>query len=214
MSFITSIRQNTTALHSASEHTGFIKRIMEGKASKEGYTEYLFNLAAMYEAIEKGLNQHREKEALQPFVTPELYRYELIMKDLDFLAGPTLSQMSLLPSTQACVAHLEELSVTKPELIVAYAYTRFIADLFGGRTFASLLDTHYQIEPEGLNYYSCDKIPDIRTYVMGYGGKIDQINLSEDMKQSFIHEVSNAYIYNLAISNELEMKLHPISSNH
>ena len=49
---------------------------------------------------------------------------------------------------------------------------------------------------------------------MGYGGKIDQINLSEDMKQAFIHEVSNAYIYNLAISNELEMKLYPISPNH
>ncbi|MBC2428692.1 MULTISPECIES: biliverdin-producing heme oxygenase [Clostridium] len=95
-----------------------------------------------------------------------------------------------------------------PELIVAYAYTRFIADLFGGRTFASLLSTHYNVESEGLNYYNCDSIKDIRGYVMNYAQKIDDMNLSEEMKQAFLNEVSNAYIYNLAISNELEAKLY------
>ncbi len=202
------IRKNTATLHSASEHTGFIKRLVEGKATKEDYIQYLFNLDAMYEAIERTINTHAENEVIKPFVTPELYRHELISQDLSFLAGDTLSQMTLLPSTETCVAHIEELSASKPELIIAYAYTRFIADLFGGRTFASLLGTHYQIQPEGLNYYRCDQIPDIRTYVMSYGGKIDQINLSDDMKQAFIHEVNNAYIYNLAISNELEAKLY------
>lgn len=214
MSLITAIRQNTTTLHSASEHTGFIKRIMNGQASKEGYVEYLFNLAAMYKAIEKNINQHGENECLKPFVTPELYRYELIMEDLRFLAGDTLSQMVLLPSTQACVAHIEAIAHVHPELVIAYAYTRFIADLFGGRTFASLLSTHYQIEQQGLNYYRCDQIPDIRTYVMGYGGKLDQLDLTADLQQAFIHEVSNAYIYNLAISNELEIKLYPNGLKH
>ena len=33
------------------------------------------------------------------------------------------------------------------------------------------------------------------------------------LKQEFINEVNNAYIYNLAISNELEIKLHPIKRN-
>nr|WP_270215569.1 hypothetical protein [Clostridium butyricum] len=41
-----------------------------------------------------------------------------------------------------------------------------MADLFGGRTFASLLSTHYNVESEGLNYYNCDSIKDIRGYVM------------------------------------------------
>ena len=34
-----------------------------------------------------------------------------------------------------------------------------------------------------------------------------EINLSDEMKVDFINEVNNAYIYNLAISNELEAKL-------
>ncbi|GEQ16109.1 hypothetical protein [Clostridium butyricum] len=43
---------------------------------------------------------------------------------------------------------------------------------------------------------------------MNYAQKIDDMNLSEEMKQAFLNEVSNAYIYNLAISNELEAKLY------
>ena len=51
MEFMTNIRKASSALHSASEHTGYIKRILDKKATKEGYTEYIYNLAAMYKAI-------------------------------------------------------------------------------------------------------------------------------------------------------------------
>lgn len=208
MSFMTLIRKNTTTLHSAAEHSGFIKRIIDGNASKESYIEYLFNLAAMYEAIERVITVHAEHEAVKNFVTPELYRYELIKEDLTFLTGDKLKDMVLLPSTEAFLVRLKEIETSQPELIIAYAYTRFIADLFGGRTFASLLSTHYKVEKEGLNYYRCDQIKDIRAYVMNYAQKIDEINLSEERKQAILHEVSLAYIYNLAISNELEAKLY------
>jgi len=46
--------------------------------------------------------------------------------------GEKSSSMELLSSTKASVARIKELSKNKPELIVAYAYTRFLADLFGG----------------------------------------------------------------------------------
>ena len=48
MDLITKIRRNTAALHSASEHTGFIKRIVDGNACKDSYAEYLFNLSANF----------------------------------------------------------------------------------------------------------------------------------------------------------------------
>ena len=44
---------------------------------------------------------------------------------------------------------------------------------------------------------------------MGYGARLSGINISDNLKTEFINEVNNAYIYNLAISNELEIKLHP-----
>ena len=208
MDLITKIRRNTSALHSASEHTGFIKRIVDGNACKDSYAEYLFNLSAMYKAIEDTIEKNASNEVIKDFVTKELYRYELIQKDLEFLLGDKLKDMTLLPSTKAFVERIEELEKTNPELIIAYAYTRFIADLFGGRTFISLLSVNYKVPKEGLNYYNCDQIKDIRSYVMNYASKINSINLTEELENKLINEVSNAYIYNLAISCELEAKLY------
>ena len=203
MKFMMDIREKTSLLHSAAENTGYIKKLVDGNASVEGYAEYIYNLERMYKAIEDALDKNENNAIVKPFVTRELYRSELIRKDLEFLLGDKLNSLKLLASTEACVAKIEELSKTKPELVVAYAYTRFLADLFGGRTFLSLLSTSYKISNEGLNYYQFPEINDLRGYVMKYHNMLADINLSDEMKIDFI----NAYIYNLAISNELEAKL-------
>lgn len=208
MDLITRIRKNTATLHSAAERTGFIKRIVDGHASKDSYAEYLFNLSAMYKAIEDTIENNKSNEVVKEFATKELYKHELIEKDLEFLLGDKLDSMELLPSTVAFIERIKEIDSSNPELIVAYAYTRFIADLFGGRTFIALLSVNYKVEPEGLNYYKCDDIKDIRAYVMNYASKINNMNLSKVLEDKFIDEVSNAYIYNLAISCELEAKLY------
>lgn len=207
MKFMMDIREKTSLLHSAAENTGYIKKLIDGTASVDGYAEYIYNLERMYNAIENALDKNENNDVVKPFVTKELYRSELMRKDLNFLLGDKLNSMKLLASTEACVAKIKELSETKPELIIAYAYTRFLADLFGGRTFLSLLSTNYKISNEGLNYYQFPEINDLRGYVMKYHNMLADINLSDEMKVEFINEVNNAYIYNLAISNELDAKL-------
>lgn len=207
MKFMMDIREKTSLLHSAAENTGYIKKLVDGTASVDGYSEYIFNLERMYRAIENALDKNENNNVVKPFVTKELYRSELMRKDLEFLLGDKLSSMNLLASTEACVARIENLSENNPELVVAYAYTRFLADLFGGRTFLSLLSTNYKVSNEGLNYYQFPNINDLRGYVMKYHNMLAEINLSEEKKIDFINEVNNAYIYNLAISNELDAKL-------
>ena len=207
MKFMMDIREKTSLLHSAAEHTGYIKKLVDGEASVEGYAEYLYNLEKMYQAIEKALDENEQNEVVKPFVTKELYRSELMRQDLAFLLGDKLSSMQPLASTEACVAKIEALSTSQPELVVAYAYTRFLADLFGGRMFLSLLSTSYKIDQQSLNYYQFPEINDLRGYVMKYHNMLADIQLSDEMKIDFINEVNNAYIYNLAISNELDAKL-------
>ena len=208
MEFITNIRNASHTLHSASEHTGYIKRILAKNATKEGYGEYLYNLSAMYKAIEDALDKNSNHPVVKDFITKELYRHELIEKDIKYLLGNKVSSMNLLASTIASIARINEIANTKPELIVAYAYTRFLADLFGGRMFYELFSKEYKIENEGLNYYSFEGIDDMRGYAMRYGSKLSSMSLADNLKTEFINEVNNAYIYNLAISNELETKLH------
>lgn len=208
MDLITKIRKNTGLLHSATEKSGILKRIVDGNASIDSYAEYLVNLSAMYKAIEETIENNKNNEVIKEFVTPELYKHKLIEKDLEYFLGENSGKHELLASTVAFVEKVKEIGNTNPELIVAYAYTRFIADLFGGRTFVSLLGVNYKVPQEGLNYYNCDGIKDIRAYVMEYAEKINSIKLSSELEEKLIVEVSNAYIYNLAISQELEVKLY------
>ena len=207
MKFMMSIREKTAQLHNAAENTGYIKKILDGTATLKGYAEYIYNLERMYRAIEEALDKNKDNEIIKPFVTKELYRSERMRKDLNFLLKDGSNSIKPLSSTEACVARIEEISKYKPELIIPYAYTRFLADLFGGRTFLSILTKNYKIPEEGLNYYQFPDINDIKEYVMKYHNMLGEINLPDDMKVDFMNEISNAYIYNIAISNELEAKL-------
>lgn len=209
MDFTEKIQNDTKALHLASEQSGFIKRLIGGKASTEGYIEYIFNLHGMYEAIEGTLNKHENHEGIKYFVTKELHRAQLIKKDLEVLAGDKISQMKLLPSTEACIARIHEVEEKYPELIVAYAYVRFVADLFGGRIFPKVLTESYGIPANALNYYQQPNIGNIRDYVMEYHKNFEKLNLSEHMQHLFAIEISNVYIYNIGISVELDAKLYP-----
>lgn len=207
MKFMMEIKEKTALLHSATENTGYIKKILNGTATVQGYAEYIYNLERMYRAIEESLDENKDTKIVKPFVTKELYRSERMRKDLDFLLKNNSDSIKLLASTEACVARIKEVSKNKPELIIAYAYTRFLADLFGGRTFLSILSKDYKISDEGLNYYQFPDIKNFKEYVMKYHNMLGEINLSDDMKTEFINEVSNAYVYNAAISNELDAKL-------
>ena len=117
MKFMMDIREKTSLLHSAAENTGYIKKLVDGNASVEGYAEYIYNLERMYKAIEDALDKNENNAIVKPFVTRELYRSELIRKDLEFLLGDKLNSLKLLASTEACVAKIEELSNKIEELL-------------------------------------------------------------------------------------------------
>ena len=72
---------------------------MTKTATKEGYAEYLYNLSAMYKAIEDALDKNCNHPVVKDFITKELYRHELIEKDIKYLLGDKVSSMKLLAST-------------------------------------------------------------------------------------------------------------------
>lgn len=206
-SFMMDIKNNSNDLHAVAEKTGFLKRLLEGKASTESYAEYLYNLYEVYKAIEVNLEKCKDNKVVKDFVLPEIYRAEAILKDLKFLLGENLNTIKPLASTRAYVARINEIGETAPELLVAHAYTRYLADLFGGRTIYGMVKDLYKIDEEGLNYYKYETLSDgseMKGFVMNYHNKLNNIELNEEMKERFINEVANSYVYNIAISNELD----------
>lgn len=210
-SFMTNIKNTSSALHTAAESTGFLKILMSGKATRELYAEYLLNMYEIYKAIEFNLEKHDKNRIVKDFTTKEVYRSEAIYKDLKFLLGDKLEKMEILPSTKAYVERLNELSQWAPELLVAHAYTRYLADLFGGRMIYQTLKETYHIEDEGLNYYMYEALNEaegMKDFIMEYHEKLNllELEVKHNFDKKFINEVCNSYIYNIAISNELVFK--------
>ena len=204
MNFLKAIQKSTKKLHSMAENTGFIKRLVSGDATTQTYGEYIYNLYFVYKAIEENLEKHKDNEVLKEFIIPEIFRAESLLKDSKFLLGDKLDSIELCDSTKVFVARLNEISNIDPNLLVAHAYTRYLADLFGGRTIFEIIKDKYNIEDDGLNYYMFDKIPDLKAFVMEYHQRLDLINLNDEEKEKFLNEISLSYIFNISISNELE----------
>ncbi|MGG7096736.1 heme oxygenase (biliverdin-producing) [Clostridium sardiniense] len=207
-SLMMEIKKNSNALHDVAENTGILKKLKEGTVSVESYSEYLFNLYEIYKTLEFNLQKHDKNRIVKEFTTMEVYRSEAIYKDLRVLFGSRLSSMKLLASTKAYIQRLNELSEREPELLVAHAYTRFLADLFGGRTIYNVLKESCGMKDEALNYYKYEALDDaegMKSFIMDYHEKLNLLDIKKNFEEKLINEVSNAYVYNIAISNELEV---------
>lgn len=198
------IKNRSNILHKAAENTGFTRRLLDKNATVESYAEYIYNLYYVYKVIENNLDNLKDIETITPFVTTELYRSELIKEDLKNILS--INSFTPLSSTRAYVNRINNVCEKNPKLIIAHAYTRFLADLFGGRMFYSLLKDHYNINNNCLNYYSYKNLGDMKSYIMNYHNMLNTLTLTEDEKDEFIIEICNSYIYNIAISNELDSK--------
>ncbi len=201
------IRENTKDLHAMAESTGFIKRLFAEKASKDSYAEYLFNLHFIYKTIEEEMDKNKDNEVIKPFIYEELKRDKAIEKDLELLLGEKMKEIIPLKSTEVFVNRLKEVSQSQPELLVAHAYTRYLADLFGGRQMFSLMESYYKVDREALNYHVFEGIEDIRSFVMVYHNKLNEINLPEELQDKFLNEVNLTYLFNVSVSEEMEFKL-------
>ena len=209
--FMRTIKKNSQDLHAVAENTGFLKRLMDGQASVEGYAEYLFNLYEIYKTIEFNLEKYSHNPVVKEFTTVDVYRSEAIYKDLKVLLGEKMNSMQLLASTKAYIDKLNELGRSNPELLVAHAYTRYLADLFGGRTIYKTLEQVYKVDYDALNYYHYEALNEDegrKEFIMEYYEKLGKIKLNDILKEKFIDEVSNSYIYNISISNELDYKVY------
>ena len=174
------IKTRSNTLHKAAENTGFTQRLLNKAANVESYTAYIYNLSLVYESIEANLNKYSDIAEVKPFVTPEIYRSASIKRDVKALADN--KDIEVLSSTLAYVDRINTISEKNPKMIIAHAYTRFLADLFGGRIFYSLLKEHYKINDDALNYYVYDNLKDLKSYVMNYHNMLNSLVINDDEK--------------------------------
>lgn len=126
------LRHATRDLHHRAERTGPMAALLRGELAGPAYAVLLFNLQAIYAALEAGLSRHGRLAEIdfQP-----LYRSAALAADLSHFASQAASHghPGLVAAASSYVAHLESLAQREPLLLLAHAYVRYLGDLHGGQ---------------------------------------------------------------------------------
>ena len=81
-SVVTALYLGSKTLHVEAERSGIISDLLRGEASRDGYTLLQRNLLPAYQALERGLERHRNTSGLAALATYRLERSAALEADL------------------------------------------------------------------------------------------------------------------------------------
>jgi heme oxygenase len=108
--------------HEAAEAHPFTELLLSGQIPTQMYGEFLYNMTAIYSALESRMRQIGTFND-----TPEMFRAEIMAQDFDEL---DLDSVTMHKSTHDCIDRIEEVS---DHQLMAYFYLYHMADMYGGQ---------------------------------------------------------------------------------
>lgn len=149
-----SLKEITRDLHTEAENTNFMKLVMSGKISTEQYTNYLYQMIAVYGPIEFGCKILGFFDNL-----PGVERLPGIYQDFIELRDQN-THYAFLPETLEYNRYVLDLlnDPDKKHLIQAHLYTRHLGDLFGGQYIKKLV-------PGSGKFYQFDNVDGLRSTI-------------------------------------------------
>ena len=86
---------------------------------------------------------------------------------------------------------------------MAHHYVRYLGDLSGGQIISALVQRHYNLGPEGLNFYAFEGIGKIKPYKDSYRTHLDEADFSDVEKQEILHHAEVAFETNRQVFVDL-----------
>lgn len=198
----------TQALHVRAERSGIVQDILRGQVSRSGYALFLRNLLPIYEALETGLEAHREASSVAFFAEPRLYRAASLASDLDAIAGRAWTkELPVLAETDAYVAHLTALATGDGTRLVPHAYARYLGDMSGGQILKRLLTKSLSLTPAMLTFYDFPHIADIASFKAAFRDALDRCGAAVRDLEPLLKEGEVAFLHNIAISEAAQRAL-------
>src|SRR6195952_4929581 len=149
-SVVTALYLGTKTLHTEAERSGIIRDLLRGEASRDGYILLQRNLLPAYQALELGLERHRDTPALAALAAYRLDRAAPLEADLRALCGGDFAGIALLPAGEAYARRIAEAAEGNGDRLIAHAYTRYLGDLSGGQILKRLLAKKPGLQPSEL----------------------------------------------------------------
>lgn len=199
-SVVTDLYLSTKTQHTEAERSGIIRDLLRGEASRDGYILLQRNLLPAYQALEAGLDAHRDSPLLGALAAYRLDRTTALKADLTALCGGDFAQVPVLAEGSAYARRIEEAASGDGELLIAHAYTRYLGDLSGGQILKKLLARKPGLAPNELTFYDFPAHADLAALKNDYRNALDDAGQRATHKQAIVDEGSVAFQLNTDIS--------------
>lgn len=199
----------TRKSHSIAENTQFVTGFFAGLADRDSYRNLMTSLFFVYEAMEQCMDSTSE-ERVKALDSPELRRLPSIRKDMDFFYSNELGNdwekgIEKSEASKQYVARIQEISETKPYLLIAHQYTRYLGDLFGGQMMGGMAARSLDLKDgKGTEFYAFEGIDSTTAFITEWYKQLNMLDLTEKQKEEIVDEANLVFAMNIAIFQEIE----------
>jgi heme oxygenase len=122
---------------------------------------------------------------------PGLARVDAIEDDLLLLCGARWQQLEIGRGTCAYVRRLKELDATRPGLLLAHAYVRYLGDLSGGQMLGRIVARSLDLpEGHGVSFYGFGAAAQASVLARAFREGLGRIELDTAQADAVVREAS------------------------
>ncbi|MCW7494343.1 biliverdin-producing heme oxygenase [Leptospira sp. 2 VSF19] len=210
MSIAMMLREGTAEKHQETEKVPYLRAIFRGGLDAQTYTYQLESLLAVYTVMEDLYRQNKDNPILTKLYFPALFRENALKEDIASFQKKfgTKLRGSVSKATQGYIDHIKNIAKTKPELLVAQAYVRYLGDLSGGQAIKKVVAKTFALEGnEGTAFYEFPEIEDLMAFKGIYRQNLDTLPLDDTQKAELLEEAKATFDLNKFLFIELDSDL-------
>lgn len=195
----------TRKSHSVAQNSAFVTGFFKGLANRNSYRSLITSLYFVYTAMEEAMDKTSE-ETVRALDDPELRRLLALERDMEYFYGESWkNEIQPSSATKSYVARVKEVAKTKPYLLVAHQYTRYLGDLFGGQMMGGMASRSLNLENgDGTAFYEFDDISNTYNYITDWYKRLNTLDLTDEQKEEIVDEANFVFDLNIGILQELD----------
>jgi len=156
--------------------------------------------------MEEELERLKNDTFVKTVYFPELWRRESLTEDLAYFFGPEWkSQIHPSPAAKTYIARIREVAKSKPMLLLAHSYTRYLGDLSGGQILRNIASRALGLKDgKGLSFYDFKAIPEAKPFKDRYRAALNELPLELHDVLDVVKEANLAFHLNMKMFEELD----------
>ncbi len=201
------LKTETRALHTVAERSTFMRLLLSGRLDRLAYCGLLRNLHALYAALEPALARHADLPAIAPVFLPALWRTRALQHDLAALHGPDWADaIALQPAASTYVDRLRDLDKSRPTLLLAHAYVRYLGDLSGGQLLSGIVAKNAALAGEtAISFYDFGDAVATRNLTHAFRAGLAAVAADERQTDALVDEAKLAFEGHRQLFDQLDL---------